>query len=382
MGMTIGLCYDLRSEYLEMGYSEEETAEFDRDDTVKAIEDALSFLGHRPERIGHARQLAAALVAGKRWDLVFNIAEGMHGIGREAQVPALLDLYEIPYTFSDPLVMSLTLHKGMTKRVIRDAGIPTSDFRIVEDAEDTQNLAFDPPYFIKPVAEGTGKGVTPDSIIRDRSLLPSACQRMLETFRQPVLVEPYLSGREFTTAVVGTGKKAQVLGSMEVHLKESAEQGVYSYVNKEKCEELVIYRLVKAADDPVVAQAEAIALNAWKVLGCRDAAALIRQTVRESPCLRKSTHCRHSSGTFGSAHYLQSSEVVTVYRFDWPIVASASERIRRKKPDAHCHCPRQGKGFGSADAQTGRLVVKTALFFGAYSGNHGMHPESGADKRS
>lgn len=274
MGMTIGLCYDLRSEYLAMGYSEEETAEFDRDDTVKAIEDALSFLGHRPERIGHAKNLASALVAGKRWDLVFNIAEGLHGIGREAQVPALLDLYEIPYTFSAPLVMSLTLHKGMTKRVIRDAGIPTSDFRIVEDIEDTQNLCFDPPYFIKPVAEGTGKGITPDSIIRNQAVLKSACQRMLETFRQPVLVEPYLSGREFTTAIVGTGKKARVLGTMEVHLREEAEPGVYSYVNKEKCEELVTYRLVKAADDPVVADAEAIALNAWLVLGCRDAGRL------------------------------------------------------------------------------------------------------------
>ncbi|MGE0086493.1 MAG: D-alanine--D-alanine ligase [Desulfococcaceae bacterium] len=278
MGMTIGLCYDLRSEYLAMGYSEEETAEFDRDDTVKAIENALSFLGHRTERIGHAKQLAASLVAGKRWDLVFNIAEGLHGIGREAQVPSLLDLYQIPYTFSDPLVMSLTLHKGMTKRVIRDAGIPTSDFRIVEEAEDTENLisalAFDPPYFIKPVAEGTGKGITPDSIIRDRAVLKSACQRMLETFRQPVLLEPYLSGREFTTAVVGTGKKARILGTMEVHLREEAEAGVYSYVNKEKCEELVIYRLVKPADDPVVADAEAIALNAWKILGCRDAGRL------------------------------------------------------------------------------------------------------------
>ncbi len=331
MGMTIGLCYDLRSEYLAMGYSEEETAEFDRDDTVKAIEDALSFLGHRPERIGHARQLAAALVAGKRWDLVFNIAEGMHGIGREAQVPALLDLYEIPYTFSDPLVMTLTLHKGMTKRVIRDAGIATSDFRIVEEREDIQNLPFDPPYFIKPVAEGTGKGVTPDSIIRDRAALLPACERMLATFRQPVLVEPYLSGREFTTAIVGTGKKARILGSMEVHLREEAEAGVYSYVNKEKCEELVIYRLVKSAEDTVVANAEAIALNAWKVLGCRDAGRLdIRCDSAGKPMFMEvnplaGIHPEHSDLPIICNH-LKIPYTDLIGR----IVASASERIRRK----------------------------------------------------
>ena len=122
--MKIGLTYDLRSEYLKMGYSELETAEFDRDDTIEAIESTLHELGYETERIGHAKQLAKALTTGKRWDLVFNIAEGLHGIGREAQVPALLDLYEIPYTFSDPLVMSLTLHKGLTKRVLRDAGVP------------------------------------------------------------------------------------------------------------------------------------------------------------------------------------------------------------------------------------------------------------------
>lgn len=271
MVMTVGLTFDLRSEYLAMGYSEEETAEFDRDNTVAAIEDALRSLGHRSERIGHAKQLAAALLAGKRWDLVFNIAEGMHGIGREAQVPALLDMYQIPYTFSDPLVMSLTLHKGMCKRVIRDAGVATSDFRVVEDISDAEDLPFAPPYFIKPLAEGTGKGITPDSIIRERSALKPACGRMLESFRQPVLLEPYLSGREFTTAIIGSGKKAEILGSMEVHLKESAEQGVYSYVNKEKCEELVIYKLLHPEDDPVVAEAEAVALDAWRVLGCRDA---------------------------------------------------------------------------------------------------------------
>lgn len=269
--MIIGLAYDLRSAYLAEGYTEDETAEFDRDDTVTAIEEALQSLGHRTERIGHGRQLAAALCAGKRWDLVFNIAEGMHGIGREAQVPALLDMYRIPYTFSDPLVMSLTLHKGMTKRVIRDAGVPTSDFLVVETLDDTDGIAFDPPYFIKPVAEGTGKGISAESILRTRQGLTTACLRLLEIYRQPVIVEPYLPGREFTTGIVGTGRTAGILGTMEVHLLASAEPGVYSYTNKEECESRVSYRLVRPEDDPTAAEVEAVALSAWRALGCRDA---------------------------------------------------------------------------------------------------------------
>ena len=205
---------------------------------------------------------------------MFNIAEGMYGIGREAQVPALLDMYQIPYTFSDPLVMSLSLHKGMTKRVVRDAGVPTSDFCVVETPEDALSVAFAPPYFVKPVAEGTGKGVTPQSIVRVKSYLEAACRQLIDTYKQPVIIEPYLPGREFTTGIVGTGATARALGTIEVHLLEEAEPGVYSYVNKEECESRVLYRLVRPADDPVVAEAETVALAAWRVLGCRDAGRL------------------------------------------------------------------------------------------------------------
>jgi D-alanine-D-alanine ligase len=271
MKIKIGLTYDLRSEYLTQGYSELETAEFDREDTVAAIEKALSSLGHVTERIGNAKQLVVALATGRRWEMVFNIAEGLHGIGREAQVPALLDLYQIPYTFSDPLVMSLTLHKGMTKRIIRDAGIPTSDFVVAKCQADVAAAIFPSPFFVKPVAEGTGKGVTAASIIRDRTHLSSACSQLINAFRQPVLIEPYLPGREFTVGIVGTGNRAVALGTIEVHLRESAEAGVYSYANKAQYLERVSYKLIRPGDDPVVAEAEQIALAAWRVLGCRDA---------------------------------------------------------------------------------------------------------------
>ena len=127
--MNIGLTYDLRNDYLAEGYSEEETAEFDRPDTIEGIEAALLELGYRTDRIGNAKRLVERLAQGDRWDLVFNIAEGLHGVAREAQVPAILDVYDIPYTFSDPLVLSLALHKNLTKTVVRQAGIRHARFR-------------------------------------------------------------------------------------------------------------------------------------------------------------------------------------------------------------------------------------------------------------
>src|SRR5690554_4051229 len=142
--MRVGLTYDLRQDYLAAGHGLEETAEFDSIETIEAIEGALRRYGLAPDRIGNLRQLAARLVAGERWDFVFNIAEGMRGIGREAQVPALLDAYGIPYAFSDPLVMALTLHKGMAKHVVRDKGVPTAPFAVVEDMADL--AAVDLPF--------------------------------------------------------------------------------------------------------------------------------------------------------------------------------------------------------------------------------------------
>ncbi len=269
--MRVGLTYDMRSVYLAEGYGEEETAEFDRDDTIDALEGALRRLGYDVDRIGHARQLIARLATGDRWDLVFNIAEGLRGIGREALVPALLEAYDIPYTFSCPLVMALSLHKGMTKRVVRDAGLLTPDFAVVERPEDLCQVRFDGPWFVKPVAEGTGKGVTAACVVRDRAALAGRCEELVSRYGQPALVEEYLPGREVTVAVLGTGSAARALGTVEIVLLPQAEAEVYSYVNKERCEELVEYRLVRAEDDPMVAAAEELVLASWRALGCRDA---------------------------------------------------------------------------------------------------------------
>jgi len=265
--MLIGITYDLRSDYLAAGFTEDETAEFDRPDTIGSIENALRAMGYEPVRVGNLVNLAALLAAGQRWDLVFNIAEGLFGFGRESQVPALLDAFRIPYVFSDPLVLALTLHKGMAKHVIRDCGIPTPDFAVVKSPADLDALNLPYPLFAKPVAEGTGKGVNPSSRIMDRRQLVETCRHLLATYAQPVLVETYLPGREFTVGIVGNGETAEVIGTMEVVLREGSEAEVYSYHNKEFCEELVDYRRV---DDQEARRAEEVALASWHALGCQD----------------------------------------------------------------------------------------------------------------
>ncbi|MCK9463308.1 MAG: D-alanine--D-alanine ligase [Proteobacteria bacterium] len=264
--MKIGLTYDLKEEYLALGFSEEETAELDKPATIEGVEAALRANGWETERVGNHLALMAALAAGRRWDLVFNIAEGLRGLGRESLVPCLLDAFDIPYTFSDPMVLALSLHKGMCKRAVRDAGVPTAPFLVVERLADLEHLALRFPLFAKPVAEGTGKGISAASRIGDREALLCACDDLLRRFGQPVLVEEFLPGREFTVGVLGTGRAARPVAVMEVLFRE--EGTIYSYATKENYLERVDYAL---ADDPALEKGVAdVALGAWRALGCRD----------------------------------------------------------------------------------------------------------------
>ena len=295
--MKIGLTYDLRSDYLAEGYSEEETAEFDRPDTIEAIEAALLELGYRTDRIGNAKRLVERLAQGDRWDLVFNIAEGLHGVAREAQVPAILDVYDIPYTFSDPLVLSLALHKNLTKTIVRQAGIATPEFALVAEPADVDAVDLPFPLFAKPVAEGTSKGITAASKIVDRQALRRVCGELLDQFRQPVLVETFLSGREFTVGLTGTGAEAQVLATVEISLLPGAEAEVYSYTNKEQCEELVRYVLVRP-ERRSAGRGRSTRWR-WRRGGCWDAAtaggSTSAATPRASPIFWKSIPCRAST---------------------------------------------------------------------------------------
>jgi D-alanine-D-alanine ligase len=268
--MHIGFTYDLRNDYLAAGYGEEETAEFDQPGTIEAIEDALAALGHEVDRIGHARNLIERLARGDRWELVFNICEGLRGAARESQVPAILDVYEIAYTFADPAVLAVCLDKALTKTVLRAASVPTPDWWVVRKLADLDIINVTFPVIAKPVAEGTGKGIDGASKVTNCSMLLRTCRQLLQKFDQPVLVELFLPGREFTVGILGTGEDAEVLGTLEILLRSTAEPDVYSYRNKEQSEALVDYRLVRPADDPQVEAAERIALSAWRAVGGRD----------------------------------------------------------------------------------------------------------------
>ena len=257
--MKVGITFDLREEYLARGFGEEETAEFDSPVTIAAIEEALRTMGFATERIGSLPSLVERLV--------FNIAEGLYGFAREAQIPALLEGYRINCTFSDAMVLSMALHKGMTKRVLRDLNLPTPDFAVIETEHDLAGVDLPFPLFAKPVAEGTSKGITSTSIVDAPELLRPVCTDLLERFNQPVLLERFLPGREFTVGVLGTGPQARPLGTMEVLLGDKADQRLYSYDNKEEYEDRVTYRLVRDAAQEHV---ERVALAAWRGMGCRD----------------------------------------------------------------------------------------------------------------
>lgn len=267
--MRIGVTYDLKDDYLALGFSEQQAAEFDSLETIDALCGAIETLGHQCVRIGNVRALAARLVAGERWDLVFNVCEGLEGYGRESQVPALLEAYGLPYTFSDPLVCALTLHKGMAKHIARAAGVATPDFVVAATRQDLEQLELGFPLFVKPVAEGTSKGITGTSLVRNRGMLLKRCEALWAEYRQPVLIEQYLPGREFTVGILGTGSRATALATLEVLLNPDADAHIYSYRNKAQWQELVEYHLLVASElrDAV----EFLALSAWRGLGCRDA---------------------------------------------------------------------------------------------------------------
>jgi D-alanine-D-alanine ligase len=264
--MRIGLTYDLRSWYLERGYTMDETAEFDKEETVAALEDVLMRLGYETERIGNLFELVEKLAAGKKWNMVFNIAEGLYGDGRESAVPALLDQYRIPYVFSGPVVMGVSLNKYLARLVVEAAGVPVCPGIIassVHDLDQASALAF--PLFVKPVAEGTGKGITTRSVVRDHDSLVTLVTELLDTYHQPVLIEEYLPGREFTVGVTGSGTEAKVTGGMEVICRDNLP---YSVEVKENYENYVRYTVY---DEDIREECDAVALGAWRALSAVDA---------------------------------------------------------------------------------------------------------------
>jgi D-alanine-D-alanine ligase len=179
----------------------------------------------------------------------------------------LLEAYGIPFVFSDALTLAVSLDKAWTKHIVSAAGVPTAPFALIERATDIAGIKLPFPLFLKPVAEGSGKGVSARSRVDDAATLRDVALELLGRFRQPVLVETYLPGREFTVGITGAGEDSRVLGVLEIAPTSKAAGSDYGYENKECCEENIVYRLVEDSQGDAAA---AVALKAWRVLRCRD----------------------------------------------------------------------------------------------------------------
>jgi D-alanine-D-alanine ligase len=263
--MKVGLTFDLRSWYIDRGYSMDETAEFDKQETIDAIENSLKIMGYKTEAIGNAFQLIEAIAAGRRWNIVFNIAEGLYGDGRESVVPAILDQYKIPYVFSGPVIMGLSLNKHLAKLVVSAAGVPVSPGLLIGDLKDLDKCKLIYPLFVKPVSEGTGKGITEKSLVTSPGELSKIVDWIIGEFNQPALVEEYLPGREFTVGIVGSNDDALAIGGMEVICADNLP---YSVEVKENYQNYCSY---KPLDTDIEGECKKVALDAWKALGAVDA---------------------------------------------------------------------------------------------------------------
>ncbi|MEP0773538.1 MAG: D-alanine--D-alanine ligase [Acidobacteriota bacterium] len=269
--LRIGLAYDLKEEYLAAGYSALEVMEFDDEEVIAGLAGAMAELGHAVERLGRGVEVARRLAAGERWDLVVSIAEGLEGRSREAQVPALCELFGQPYAFSDPLTCAVTLDKAVAKRIVRDHGLPTAPFEVIRELDDLSRLeALAPPLFLKPLAEGSSKGISGGSLVREPGEAIDRCRELLAALGQPVLAEEFLPGREVTVGVLGNGRGMRAVAVMEVVFTDRAEAQAYTTLNKAEYERRVAYRLLDG--DPFAEQARTLALAAARALECRDVA--------------------------------------------------------------------------------------------------------------
>jgi D-alanine-D-alanine ligase len=263
--MKIGLTFDLRSWYLDRGYSMEDTAEFDKQETIDAIDNSLQKMGFETEQIGNCFQLIEALAAGRRWDLVFNVAEGLYGDGRESVVPAILDQYKIPYVFSGPVIMGISLNKYLSRLIVSASGVRVSPGMLISSPSDVDQCRLEYPLFVKPVSEGTGKGITEKSLVRSPSELSEMAGWILNRFHQPALAEEYLPGREFTVGIIGSGGDAIAIGGMEIICADNLP---YSVEYKENYQQYCRYIPMES---DYSAECKKIALDVWKALGAVDA---------------------------------------------------------------------------------------------------------------
>ena len=209
-------------------------------------------------------------------DIVFNIAEGFFGESREAQIPAMLDMLQIPYTGSDPLTLATCLDKARTKEILSYYNIPTAPFFIAHEINQIKNLNLTFPLFVKPVWEGSSKGIFTSSFVNNTKELSEQVEKIITEYSQPALIEEFLSGREFTLAILGNGDEAEVLPIVEIDYKDFPEGfiPIYSYEAKwildTKENPLDVFSCPAKLNPALETKIRQVALNAYKTLRCRD----------------------------------------------------------------------------------------------------------------
>jgi D-alanine-D-alanine ligase len=203
--LRVALLYNLKKNAPhQAGEPADAAAELDSEETAQALQQALEDGGHQVIPLEGDVHLYPTLQRLRdEIDLAFNICEGQRGESRESQVPAILEMLGIPYTASRILGQALSLDKAMAKRIWMSYGLPTAAFQLFERPDEPVHPSLSYPLFAKPVAEGTGKGIDSDSMISSEEQLRQRVDRLLRAYHQPVLVETYLPGREFTVGLLG-----------------------------------------------------------------------------------------------------------------------------------------------------------------------------------
>lgn len=269
--MRIGITFDLKSEGLAVpGQPDDFQEEFDSPQTVEAVAEVFRRLGHDVVLLGDGPALLRRLLDDPP-DFVFNFAEGQ-GIGRnrEARVPAVLEMLDIPYSGSDPLTLAATLDKEMAKTLVAAAGIAVPRGIAVRNSEDVAQVP--PNWFpvlLKPAWEGSSKGIRRTSIVDDPDALSAIAADMLRQYRQPILVEEFVAGDEVTVGVVGNDPP-QVIGVMQVLPRRSHPRFVYGLEVKRDYRNQVEYACPPRLPKAVVDRIADAALTCYRALGCRD----------------------------------------------------------------------------------------------------------------
>jgi D-alanine-D-alanine ligase len=272
--MRIGIAYNLRDEVPDIpGVPVDHAEEFDSPATIEALELVLASAGHTVERLGFGRPFLERMLADPP-ELVFNIAEGLSGRSREAQVPAVCEMLGVPCTGSDPLALALTLDKDLAKRVVASRGLATPRHLLVErlidipDSGEHVGLTF--PLIVKPAWEGSSKGVRLASRVTTPAALREQVAFVLEGYGGPALVEEFCEGEEFTVGVIGN-EPARVVGVMQIrHRTLPPGEFLYSLEVKRDWENQVEYLVPPPVTARLLADLEALALGCYRALGCRD----------------------------------------------------------------------------------------------------------------